>query len=218
MLKFEELSWTIPSGPQVTLSGQIGAQEAICLRGPSGCGKTTSLRVLAGLRKARSGKFLCADRDLTESAPEIRRAGFLMQGPQLIPFMNVEENLCFALGIRHPDWAPSLRSEKAREVLIRAKIESLIHSPAQSLSGGEAQRVAFCRILLSEPEYWLFDEPFTGLDPENRTFFQNWLKDELKLRPRPTVMVSHEVSDATALGARVIEWPKDSAPSLHLRF
>jgi ABC-type sulfate/molybdate transport systems ATPase subunit len=218
MLELKDFCFEIPGGPQVEASGKISASEIFCVRGSSGSGKTTLLRALAGLKKNTSGQISIDGVDLTNAPPEKRRVGYLLQGPQLIPAMTVAENLLFVLEIRHPEWSLSLRMDRVREVLKRAHLEKLIDQPSTTLSGGEAQRIAFCRVLLSEASYFLLDEPFTGLDPVNTQFFRNWLKDELKLRQRPTVMVSHDASDAADLGAKVIEWPRSHDLKVSLRF
>ncbi len=218
MLVLKNLELQIPAKNRIRINGRVLANEIICLQGPSGCGKTTTLRTLAGLRLPLSGEIFLGSVDrqtnLSNVACEKRGAGFLMQGSQLIPSMNVFQNLIFALEIKRPEWSLDLRKESVLKTLERCQLTSLAQSTIGSLSGGEAQRIAFCRVILAEPAFFLLDEPFTGLDPLSRQLFRDLLKEELKLQPRPTVMVSHDVADSQDLSARVVQWPLAESSSL----
>ncbi len=207
MLEFKDFRFLVENRGPVVVNGQVPANRIFCLLGESGIGKSTFLRAIAGFHPLVGGECYLNGRSLVESSPELRRTGFLFQSQQLFPGMNVLENLLFPLRIRHPEWSVDLRQQKAREILKRARLDHLALQDVQSLSGGESQRIAFCRALLSEPEYFLLDEPFSALDPVNRQDFRSWLKEELSLHQRPTIVVSHDSGDILDLGGHSYTWP-----------
>jgi ABC-type sulfate/molybdate transport systems ATPase subunit len=212
MLEITDLLFEIPNRGPTLVNARISNAEIVCITGPSGIGKSTLLRVLAGFHPTVSGRVQLAGQDLGSMAPENRYCGFLLQSRQLFPGMTVLENLEFPLKLRQKSWSKDLRRSKALAILERAKLSPLANQDAMTLSGGEAQRIAFCRVLLSNPKYLLLDEPFSALDPVSRADFRAWLKQELQESGRPTLMVSHDPSDILDLEARVYQWPEMKSP------
>ena len=169
------------------------ADETLALLGASGCGKSVTLKCIAGIMTPDRGHIVLNDRVLFDSekkidlTPQQRRVGYLFQQYALFPNMTVEQNiLC---GIR-----AGSRSEKralAAEKIRMFRLEGLEKKHPAQLSGGQQQRVALARILCSEPQAILLDEPFSALD--------SYLKWELELGELlgafdgPILWVSHEL-------------------------
>ena len=140
--------------------------ETMALLGASGCGKSMTLKCIAGIVTPDRGRIVLGGRVLFDSEkkinlpPQQRRVGYLFQQYALFPNMSVEQNiLC---GIRSGDKAEKRRvlAEKIRMF----RLEGLEKKHPAQLSGGQQQRVALARILCSEPEAILLDEPFSALD------------------------------------------------------
>ncbi len=169
------------------------------LFGPSGCGKTTWLRVIAGLERIR-GAVIRFDRETWQDGrtflPAHRRpVGYVFQDAALFPHMSVEANLRY--GWKRADKRNTPLSWE--EVVNLLELESLLHRRPVSLSGGEAQRVAIGRALLSSPRLLLMDEPLSALDAGARRHILSLLerlKSELSI---PVIYVSHSRDEVARL-------------------
>ena len=168
--------------------------EALALLGASGCGKSMTLKCIAGIVTPDSGRIVLGDRVLFDSetridlTPQRRRVGYLFQQYALFPNMTVGQNiLC---GIREGTKAEkrALLSEKIRMF----RLEGLEKKRPAQLSGGQQQRVALARILCSEPQAILLDEPFSALDGFLKWNLELELSDLLADFRGPIVWVSHD--------------------------
>ena len=179
--------------------------RVVALVGPSGAGKTTVLNAIAGLVAPRSGRIEIDGRILFDSAREIdlpahrRRVGYVFQDARLFPHMDVRRNLLYG---RHAarDQARTFELDSVVELL---GIGALLDRRTANLSGGEAQRVAIGRALLSQPEILLFDEPLSALDEARREELIPWLlrvRDEIRL---PMLYVSHRAEEVRRLASAV---------------
>lgn len=176
--------------------------RVVALSGHSGAGKTSLLHAIAGLVKPHAGRIAIGDRVLFDSErridlpPHRRSVGYVFQDARLFPHMDVAGNLRYGRHGRRE--APRFGFDAVVELL---GIESLLPRRTANLSGGEAQRVAIGRALLSQPRILLLDEPLSMLDPERRGELLPWLRrvrDEVRL---PMVYVSHQAGDAAQLDA-----------------
>jgi iron(III) transport system ATP-binding protein len=133
-----------------------------CILGPSGCGKTTLLKLIAGLEKVQSGEIFLNESVVSSSShhleTEQRKIGFLFQDYALFPHLNVKENLNFAMK-NHNDL-----NNDIEEIIEIIKLPNSLHKYPHELSGGEQQRVALARSIISQPDLLLLDEPFSSLD------------------------------------------------------
>lgn len=176
------------------------------LFGPSGSGKTTLLEIIAGLRRPHSGRVDIHGTTLTDIAarifvpPEKRRIGYMPQEGALFPHFSVRQNLAYgtrAAADRHP----GLTLEHVTEVL---EISPLLDRPTRTLSGGEKQRVALGRALLSAPRLLLLDEPLGSLDAPLKDrllpYFER-VRDEFGI---PMIYVSHSPDEIVKLCAHVV--------------
>ena len=142
------------------------ARQVTGIFGPSGAGKTTLLEVIAGLRKPREGKVQLKDAVLVDSShntwlpPEQRHIGYVPQDLALFPHKSVRDNLLF--GAKH-----SLQAEQTlQRITSEFELNSLLDRFPENLSGGEKQRVAIGRALMTHPKLLMLDEPLSNLDQE----------------------------------------------------
>lgn len=175
------------------------------LFGASGAGKTTLLRMIAGTLRPKSGRIAIGEHVLFDSDKQInlkpgqRHIGYVYQDARLFPHMNVLRNLTYA------QWAGKRHSpRKLEEITALLGIEDLLQRKPYQLSGGEKQRVAIGRALLSAPKLLLLDEPLSSLDHARRQEilpFLERLRDESGV---PIVFVSHEVDEVARLADTLV--------------
>lgn len=175
------------------------------LFGPSGAGKTSILGMVAGLLKPDRGHIRIGDRTLFDGAtdlpPEARRVGYVFQDGRLFPHRRVRANLTYGLDLAPPGDRWMNLDEAARFL----GIGHLLGRWPQSLSGGEAQRVAIGRALLAGPEILLMDEPLSSLDAARRGDIMaviERIRDELEL---PILYVSHDRAEVDRLATQIVE-------------
>jgi molybdate transport system ATP-binding protein len=180
-------------------------RRVTALFGPSGSGKTSIVEMIAGLRRPREGRIELNGHSLYDSARRIdlpsqqRRVGVVFQDGLLFPHLNVEANLRF--GQRRRLHARALSFPRVVEVL---GLGSLLTRHPHNLSGGEAQRVALGRALLSGPDLLLLDEPLTALDDALKGRILNYLERALAEWSIPTLFVSHSQAEVRRLAERVV--------------
>ena len=178
---------------QLEVAFDAGA-EPLALLGASGCGKSMTLKCIAGIMTPDRGRIVLNGRVLFDSEaridlpPQQRRVGYLFQNYALFPTMTVEKNiLC---GIRSGSKAEKAAALSA--TLHRFRLEGLEKRYPAQLSGGQQQRVALARILCSQPEVILLDEPFSALDSYLKWDLELKLSDFLENFSGPILWVSHD--------------------------
>jgi molybdate transport system ATP-binding protein len=176
--------------------------ERVALFGPSGAGKTTVLETIAGLVWPRRGLVELGDRVLTstgspavEVPPWQRRVGLLRQDPGLFPHLPVRANLLYAR---------SAAGAELEEIARDLGIDGLLSAMPARLSGGQRHRVALGRLLLAHCDALLLDEPFASLDAALRRALTALVKDLSSERQVPSVLVTHQLSDAQAFADRLL--------------
>ena len=179
------------------LNLKVGSNEIVAILGPSGCGKSTLLRCIVGLEEVDAGELLFAHEEGEKSV------GYLFQQPILYPHLNVEGNIALGFNKKHN------RSERSK--IIAAELDSVNMSGferrrVESLSGGEAQRVALVRAMLGQPELLLLDEPFSALDLESRRAITIQTRDWLKQKNTAAIHVTHDPEEASLIADRVLSW------------
>jgi molybdate transport system ATP-binding protein len=177
----------------------------VALFGPSGCGKTTTISLIAGLLAPDRGEVVLDDtvlldtRRRIEVAAERRRIGYVFQDTRLFPHLNVASNLKYA-----ERRARGARYVSRERVLDMLDLEPLLARRAHQLSGGEHQRVAIGRALLSQPKLLLLDEPLAALDRERREEvlpYLETLRDQLAV---PMIYVSHQFDEVLRLATHIV--------------
>ncbi len=183
------------------LNLELGEAEMVALLGPSGCGKSTSLRILAGLESADSGKILIAGNDVSRKPTRDRRMGIVFQAYSLFPHMTAVENVGYGLKIRGLKHAA--RNKRAESLLELVGLNEHMHKHPNQMSGGQQQRVALARALAIEPDVLLLDEPLSALDAKVR----NQLRDEIRriqlTEGIATLLVTHDQEEAITMADRV---------------
>lgn len=176
------------------------------LFGASGAGKTTLLDCLAGLTTPDSGRISIVDRVLFDSSLGVtvttaqRRVGYVFQTLALFPHMTVERNVAY--GLAH--LPPAECSRRATSLLEAFRISQLAHRKARDISGGESQRVALARTLVTDPDFLLLDEPLAGLDAPTKASIIDDLRDWNRVHNIPILYVTHSRDEVFALGERLI--------------
>ena len=183
--------------------------EIVGIRGISGVGKTTLLKNIVGLLNPTHGSIELNDEFLYDSTQKInkpmyqRNVAFIFQKAHLFPHFNVIQNLQYARNIQKKKILNQVSNyfefEKVVEVLA---LEDLLTRKSQQLSGGEAQRVAIGRALLSSPQLLLLDEPLSGLDVDLRTQTLDFLKKVNHEFELPMIYVTHHAEELEYLSAK----------------
>lgn len=188
-----EISFEIPSGFTI-------------LFGSSGAGKTTLLDCLAGLTTPDYGHISVANRVLFDSSRGVnvttaqRRAGYVFQDLALFPHMTVNENVSYGLA----QFPHSERSRRVASLLEAFRIAHLAGRKARDISGGESQRVALARTLVTDPEFLLLDEPLAGLDIPTKAKIMDDLRQWNRTHNIPILYVTHSREEVFGLGERVM--------------
>src|SRR5690606_37573443 len=167
------------------------------LVGTSGCGKSTLLRLVAGLERPSGGAVSLAGRAIEGPRPEV---GVVFQEPRLMPWLNVADNVRFALG----DLPGAERERRTAEALEKVKLTGFEAALPRQLSGGMAQRVAIARALARRPQVLLLDEPFGALDAFTRRAMQTHLLELWQAERFTMLFVTHDLSEAVTLADRIV--------------
>ena len=183
------------------VSCKINAGEFFSILGPSGCGKTTTLRMIAGFVMPTNGEIFIGDNDITYQAPEKRNIGFVFQNYAIFPHMNVFDNISFGLKMRSIE--QKTINEKVKKALNQVNLNGYERRYQRELSGGEQQRVALARVLVTEPQILLLDEPLSALDKKLREEMKIWIKELQKKLKITTVYVTHDQSEALTMSDRI---------------
>jgi ABC-type sugar transport system ATPase subunit len=181
---------------------EIRDGEFLIMVGPSGCGKTTTLNMLSGLETPTSGEIVIGDTVVNELEPGERGLGMVFQDLALFPHMSVFENIAFGLRVKKvPDAEVDARVHQAAETM---HIAHLLQKVPRQCSGGEAQRVALARTIVTNPAVFLMDEPLSSLDAKLRVDMRTELK-HLHERLRATfVYVTHDQDEAMTMADRIV--------------
>ena len=195
---------TFPDGTRALEPVQLDIQpgETVVLLGPSGCGKTTMLRIIAGLEQPDAGgQVFFGEQDVTSLPIEERRVGMVFQSYALFPNMSVAENIAYGLKVRNVKQAD--KKQRVDEMLAMMHLESFSERRIDQLSGGQRQRVALARALAVRPRVLLLDEPLTALDAKLRESLRAEIDRLLRSLKITAVYVTHDQSEAMALGDRI---------------
>ena len=180
---------------------EIDRGELVSLVGPSGCGKTTTLRMVAGLQDADSGRILLEGRDVTHHPANRRGMGVVFQSYALFPNMTAAENIGYGLVVRHRPASEVRR--KVSELVELIEIGDAAERYPHQLSGGQQQRVALARALAIEPAVLLLDEPLSALDAAVRLTLRLEIRRIQRTLGIATMYITHDQEEALSISDRV---------------
>ncbi|MDA8567275.1 ABC transporter ATP-binding protein [Candidatus Pelagibacter bacterium] len=202
-VKFENITKKFNETVAVdNVSCNFEAGTLTTLLGPSGCGKTTSLRIIAGLERATSGKILVDNEDVTLLPATDRDVSMVFQSYALFPHMSVIENVSYGLKMINVNKEEYI--EKALETLKLVNLEGYENRMPSELSGGQQQRVAVARAIVLKPKVLLFDEPLSNLDAKLRRQVREDIREIQQKLGVTTIYVTHDQEEALAISDKVI--------------
>ncbi|HBF4283665.1 ABC transporter ATP-binding protein [Clostridioides difficile] len=187
----------------VTLSIEKG--EFISIVGTSGSGKSTLLNMMGGLDNPTSGKVIIKGKELSTMTDEQltifrrRNIGFIFQNYNLVPLLNVYENIILPIGLD----GETIDKDFINEIINMLSLEEKLYDMPSNLSGGQQQRVAIARALITKPAIILADEPTGNLDSRTSSDVLSLLKVTSKKFNQTIVMITHN-NEIAQLTDRII--------------
>ncbi len=172
-------------------------QELALIAGPSGSGKTTLLTIIGLILKPSSGKIFIGGREVSRGSESVqatlrlKKFGFVFQQADLIPGLNVMENILIAAAVQGSR-VPSAVKKRAKDILEQFGLQDYTEAKPQQLSMGQKQRVALVRALINDPVLLLCDEPTSALDVESSNLVLDSLKKLSADERRGVLMVTHD--------------------------
>ena len=173
--------------------------EFVAVVGPSGCGKTTLLKLIAGFLEPSSGTARFDGETIAGPSPE---RGVVFQQANLYPWMSVLDNV--ALGLRFERVPKAHRETEARRQLALVGLEDFADAAPYELSGGMQQRAQIARVLATDPEVLLLDEPFGALDALTRERLQDELHRLWRATGKSALFITHGIEESVYLASRVV--------------
>lgn len=200
------------------LTAKLQAEdEVLALLGASGSGKSMTLKCIAGIMRPDRGVIRVDDLTYFDSekrinlTPQERMCGLMFQNYALFPQMTVEENI---LTGTHRMAGKEKREALASRFISDFGLESVRASYPSQISGGQQQRTALARILVSKPRILLLDEPFSALDSHLRLRLEEELRERLRRFGKTVLLVSHDRDEVYRLSSRVAVMREGSVVSL----
>jgi iron(III) transport system ATP-binding protein len=191
------------------VSFEVEAGEVFTLLGPSGCGKSTTLRSIAGLESPDDGKIAIGGRTVFSGKERVnleandRHLSMVFQSYAIWPHLNVFKNVSFPLEVRKNKLSKKKIAEKVEAALEAVDLGGFSSRAATKMSGGQQQRLALARALVTEPELILLDEPLSNLDVKLRESMRLELKRLQQHLGLTAVYVTHDQGEALALSSRI---------------
>ena len=181
---------------------EIKPNEFIVFVGPSGCGKSTTLRMIAGLEEITSGDLYINKEYSNELPPKDRGVTMVFQSYALYPHLTVYENMAFALRIQHfPKQEIDKRIHDAAKIL---QLEEYLNRKPSALSGGQCQRVALGRAIVTDANIFLMDEPLSNLDAKLRVQMRSEIVKLHNAVNATTIYVTHDQTEAMTMASRIV--------------
>lgn len=173
------------------ISFSLHENETISLIGPSGCGKSTLLLAIGGHKEIFKGKIENTFKD----------SGLILQDNGLFPWKTIRNNI--KLGLNRKNISKEEKEVQTLEIAEKFKISHILDKYPSEVSGGERQRAAVCRVLISNPSLLLLDEPSSALDSINKENFQLLLNKVQREYGISFIIVTHNIEEAVFLGKKI---------------
>ena len=200
MLKLKNISVKLGNFQLKNINLNIEKGDYYILLGKSGVGKTVLLEIIAGLINADSGQIFLNSKDITNEKIQKRKVGIVFQDYSIFPHLSVKQNIVYSLKGRGLD--KNKKEELINEYAELTKIQHLLNRGTRNLSGGELQRVAIARMLVSKPDCLLLDEPMTSIDVQMKSDLRNLLR-RINKRGVTILHVTHDYEEAIALSNKI---------------
>ncbi len=176
--------------------------EFVTLLGPSGCGKSTLLRCLAGLTPVSGGQILLQGQDIVPLTPQSRGIGMVFQSYALFPNMTVEGNVAF--GLKMQKLPASEIKHRVAEAMALVELTDYAKRYPHQLSGGQCQRVALARSMVTRPRLLLLDEPLSALDARIRKHLREQIRRIQRELNLTAIFVTHDQEEALTMSDRIV--------------
>lgn len=183
---------------------QIPDAGVTAIQGKSGSGKTTFLKALIGLYQPEGWSWVFKDENLHQLSVSERRLGVVFQSYDLFPHLTSEENILLVLNSRNSLENRVVVNQQLQKYKEQLNLNSCWNTKAQKLSGGEKQRVALLRALISNPRLLLLDEPFSALDIDLRVEARSLVREVIKQLDIPVYLITHDREDVASLSQNTI--------------
>lgn len=200
MLRTERLSKRIDAFSLREISLDVARGDYYVLLGRSGAGKTQLLELICGLTPPDSGRVFLDSEDITEKRVQKRGIGLVFQDLALFPHYSVKDNIMYPLRIMNLTLKE--RVDRVQRVAGEMNITDLLLRKPGNLSGGEKQRVALARTLVTEPKILLLDEPMASVDASLKDDIRRMLR-RLNRNGQTIIHVTHDFGEAISLASRV---------------
>jgi len=200
MLKLKDISIRLGDFNLKNINLELEKGDYYVLLGKSGVGKTVLLEIIAGLIKPDSGKVILNDEDITHKKIQNRKIGIVFQDYSVFPHLTVKQNIAYPLKKKKLTF--NEKEKKINQYSELAEVSHILNRNTQNLSGGELQRVALARMLVSQPEIILLDEPLASLDVQLKGGLRNLLR-QINQQGVTILHVTHDYEEAIALSNKV---------------
>ena len=201
MIRLEGVSreWPEFAIRDVTLEVRDG--EYLIIVGPTGAGKTLLLELILGIHHPDKGRIFLDGVDVTDTRPEKRGIGMVYQDYLLFPHLDVTRNMAF--GLRYQRNSATENESRVQRTAKLLGIDHLLHRYPSTMSGGEKQRAAIGRALVTEPRVLLLDEPLSALDRRNARRLRKEIQNLHRTQNLTIVHVTHDLAEARAFGGNI---------------
>ncbi|MFP4365076.1 MAG: ABC transporter ATP-binding protein [Spirochaetia bacterium] len=194
-----------------SLSLFLSQKRRAAIIGRSGSGKSTLLKICAGLKPTVKGSVFFKGKPVLPGNPGI---GIVLQDHGLFPWMTIRENL--ELGLRFRKMNQVQIQDTVQKAFSRFKITSIADQYPGKISGGEKQRAAIVRTLVTKPELVLLDEPLSSLDALTRDELSFFLLDTMRQGEHSVILVTHSIEEAVLIGEDIYALTPNASKPLHL--
>jgi NitT/TauT family transport system ATP-binding protein len=199
-IRYETATQEVIAAEDVSFS--VYPSDRFVLLGPSGCGKSTLLKSIGGYIAPSEGEIRLSGKRVKEPGPD--RVFVFQEFDQLLPWMTVSENLCFALTNGRRCSSRKEAKEIAERYLQKVNLWKFRNAYPHTLSGGMKQRAAIARGLAMQPSILLMDEPFAALDALTRQQMQDELLALWEETKFTVIFVTHSIDEGIVLGSRIL--------------
>ncbi|MBR1581878.1 MAG: ABC transporter ATP-binding protein [Bacilli bacterium] len=181
---------------------EIEENKITAILGPNGCGKTTLLKIIAGLHFYEEGDVILDNKSVEKIPIQKRDLSYIAQDIALFPHWSVFENIAYPLRSHKVKAAEIFK--KVEDIAKEFEIEHLLSRNPSELSLGQQQKVILARAIIRDAKLYLFDEPFSNIDEENKQVLLGFLKKEKEKRNLSIIFVTHKLQDIFAIADNLV--------------